>query len=210
MRFAPQRRPRFPHLTFQKCSKHKVFWHVLLRNAFRATTACNFSFLTCPNVSAPAALASLLFESFRPSGATKHRKNSVSRLSCLFERLHLLSSDFLHLWCSPSLILPSDFFHAWVSSCLCFSSVHIVASASAKNFRRSNKMSQHEHTDSQKTRRIYVKWRNRKRRSYRMPGYMLENVRNRMPKEKPDTMSEHMARGKTECQNISKWNARKN
>ena len=47
---------------------------------------------------------------FRPSGATNHWKNSVSRLSYLFAHLHLLSSD----------LFSSD------SSHLCFSTVHIV------------------------------------------------------------------------------------
>ena len=52
---------------------------------------------------------------FRPSGATNHWKNSVSRLSYLFAHLHLLSSDsfsslifslllFSSLWLFPSLL----------------------------------------------------------------------------------------------------------
>ena len=62
MCFAPQRRALFRHLNFQKWSEHGVpstFW---LRNVLRATTACNFSSLIWPIGSAPAALASLLFD----------------------------------------------------------------------------------------------------------------------------------------------------
>ena len=53
---------------------------------------------------------------FRPTGATNHWKNSVSRLSYLFAHLHLLSSD----------LVSSD------SSHLCFSTVHIVGSFTSK------------------------------------------------------------------------------
>ena len=47
MCFAPQRRALFPHLNFQKWSENGVFWHFLLQNVLRATTACNFSSLIC-------------------------------------------------------------------------------------------------------------------------------------------------------------------
>jgi hypothetical protein len=56
----------------------------------RATTACNFSSLIWPAGSAPATLASLLFDPPEPQIIGKH---SVSRLSYLFAHLHLLSSD---------------------------------------------------------------------------------------------------------------------
>ena len=64
---------------------------------------------------------------FRPSGATKHRKNSVSRLSYFFAHLHLLSSD----------LFSSDFSPLWLCSRLAlrtsaFSSVHIVGSLTSK------------------------------------------------------------------------------
>ena len=62
MCFAPQRRTLFPHLNFQKWSEHVVLLTFWLRNVLRATTACNFSSLICPAGSAPAALASLLFD----------------------------------------------------------------------------------------------------------------------------------------------------
>ena len=83
--FAPQRRALFRHRNFQKCSEHVVLCAFWLGNVLRATTACNFSSLTRPDGSAPAALASLLPDP----------PDSVSRLSYLLAHLHLLSSDFL-------------------------------------------------------------------------------------------------------------------
>ena len=66
MCFAPQRRALFRHLNFQKWSEPGVFCTFWLRNVFRATTACNFSSLIWPAGSAPAALASLLFDPPEP------------------------------------------------------------------------------------------------------------------------------------------------
>ena len=62
MRFAPQRRALFRHLNFQKWSEHGVLCTFWLGHVLRATTACNFSSLIWPAGSAPAALASLLFD----------------------------------------------------------------------------------------------------------------------------------------------------
>ena len=91
---------------------------------FRATTACNFSSLTWPAGSAPAALASLLFDPPEPQSLEKH---SVSRLSYLFAHLHILSShSFSSTLLSSNLSLLTDPFH------LCFSSVHIVGSLASK------------------------------------------------------------------------------
>ena len=56
----------FRHLNFQKCSEAGVFGTFWLGNALRATTACNFSSLIWPGGSAPAALASLLFDPPEP------------------------------------------------------------------------------------------------------------------------------------------------
>ena len=58
MFFPPQRRALFQRLIFQKCSGAGVFCMFLLRNVFRATTACNFSSLVW--------LASLLFDPPEP------------------------------------------------------------------------------------------------------------------------------------------------
>ena len=66
MCFAPQRRALFRHLNFQKWSEAEVLCTFWLRNALRATTACTFSCLIWPAGSAPAALASLLFDPPEP------------------------------------------------------------------------------------------------------------------------------------------------
>ena len=71
MCFAPQRRALFQHLNFQKWSDAEVFCTFSLRNRLRATTACNFSYLLSPDVSAPAALASLLFNPPEPQNHEK-------------------------------------------------------------------------------------------------------------------------------------------
>ena len=66
MCFAPQRRALFRHLNFQKWSENGVFCTFWLPNVLRATTACTFSSLIWPAGSAPAALASLLFDPPEP------------------------------------------------------------------------------------------------------------------------------------------------
>ena len=99
-----------------------TFW---LWNVLRATTACNFSSLIWPAGSAPAALASLLFDPPEPQTSGKH---SESGLSYLFARLslHLLSSEFLFFDLLSSSLIFSD------SSHLCFSSVPIAKSLTSK------------------------------------------------------------------------------
>ena len=89
MCFTPQRRALFRHLNFQECSENGVFCTFWLRNVLRTTTACTFSSLIWPAGSAPAALASLLFDPPEPQIIGKH---SVSRLSYLFTHLQFLSS----------------------------------------------------------------------------------------------------------------------
>ena len=65
---------------------------------------------------------------FRPSGATIHwKKHSVSRVSYLFARLHLLSSDSF-----SSTLLSSNLSLLSACALLCFSSVHIVGSLTSK------------------------------------------------------------------------------
>ena len=117
-RFAPQRRAIFRHLNFQKWSEHVVFCHFLLGNLLRAATECNLSSLIGPAGSAPAALASLLFDPVSRCFATFR---DFSRLSNLSTRLYLLSSDFPSLIFSISYLVPSDFLHGWASSWLCLS-----------------------------------------------------------------------------------------
>ena len=66
MCFAPQRRALFWRRNFQKWSENGVFCTFSLGNVLRATTACNFASLLWPAGSAPAALASLLFDPPEP------------------------------------------------------------------------------------------------------------------------------------------------
>ena len=66
MCFAPQQRALFWHLNFQKWSGAEVFCTFWLANVLRVTTACNFSSLIWRAGSAPAALASLLFDPPEP------------------------------------------------------------------------------------------------------------------------------------------------
>ena len=86
----------------------------------RATTACNFSSLIWPAGSAPAALASLLFD---PPEPQNHWKNTVFRDFPTFSRICIF---FLLTLLSSNLSLLS------ASSLLCFSSVHIVGSLTSK------------------------------------------------------------------------------
>ena len=104
MCFAPQRRALFWHLNFQKWSEPLVFCTFWLVNVLRATTACNFSSLLWPAGSAPAALASLLFDP-----------------------LYLLSS-----YSFSSDLLSSNLPLLSASALLCFSSLHIVGSLTSK------------------------------------------------------------------------------
>ena len=124
MCFAPQRRALFRHLNFQKWSGPGVLCTFWLRNVLRATTACNFSshlarWLRTRRFSEP---------TFRPSGATHHRKNTVFRYFPTFSRI---CSFFL---LTLSLLWSSLFYSSLLSdsSHLCFSSVHIVGSLTSK------------------------------------------------------------------------------
>ena len=84
MCFAPQLRALFRHRNFQKWSEREVFLAFSLTNVLRATTVCTFSSLIWPDGSAPAALASLLFD---PPEATNHWKNTVFRDFPTFSRI---------------------------------------------------------------------------------------------------------------------------
>ena len=89
----------------------------------RATTACNFSSLIWPAGSAPAALASLLFDPPEPQ--------IIGKTQCFatFLPFHASASSFFLLflfYSSSNLSLLS------ASSLLCFSSVHIVGSLTSK------------------------------------------------------------------------------
>ena len=119
MCFAPQRRALFRHLNFQKWSETVSFLHFWLRNVLRAKTACNFSSLIWPAGSAPAALASLLFDPPQPQQCFGTFLPFRAPGSSFFW-------DFLFFDLLFSSLLLSD------SSHLCFSSVHIVGSLTSK------------------------------------------------------------------------------
>ena len=138
MRFAPQscallstsQLPKALQTRGALCILHlklpKVFEHEALftfRIEMCATTASNFSSLISPYGSAPAALASLLFDSPGPQTLEKHRFATFLPLRAL----HLPSSDsfpFLIFFLLPfsSLTLPTP----------AFPSVHIVGTLTSK------------------------------------------------------------------------------
>ena len=103
------------------CTFHtsqRVF-NIFTSNLLRATTVCNFSSLISPDGSAPAALASLLFDPPEPQNMGKTQCFAI--FFYVFPRLHLLSSDssyslifFLLLFCS--LLFP-DSSHLCCSTC---------------------------------------------------------------------------------------------
>ena len=119
MCFAPQQHALFRHLNFQKCSEREVFLAFSLANVLRATTACAFSFLIWPDGSAPAALASLLFDPPEPQ--------IIGKTQCFatflpFRAPGLLSSDsfssliFSLLLFSSLCLFPSLLFHLSILS----------------------------------------------------------------------------------------------
>ena len=110
MCFAPQWRPLFRHLNFQKWSKNGVFCAFWLRHVLRAKTVCNFSSLIWPDGSAPAALAHLLFDPPEPQTIGKNMvlrglSTFASSFFCLFPFSDLVSSSLL-LSDSSHLCLP--------------------------------------------------------------------------------------------------------
>ena len=119
MCFAPQQRALFRHLNLQKWSSTDVFCTFSLWNVLRATTACKFSSLIWPAGSAPAALASLLFDPPDPQIIGKTQcfatflpfRASASAFFWLFLFSDLLSSTLLF-----SLPLPSSAFHLSILS----------------------------------------------------------------------------------------------
>ena len=147
MCFAPQRRALLPHRNIQKCSQIDVVCHFLLQNVLRATTARTFPTSQLPKVlrdqrvltlftskcasrhngvqlfisHLPRCLRTRRFSepTFRPSGATKHWKNTVFGDFPTFSRTCIFSL----LTFSMSELLPS---------CLAFSSLHIVGSLASK------------------------------------------------------------------------------
>ena len=117
--FAPQRRALFQHLNFQKWSDTEVFCTFWLGNVLRATTACNCSSLISPDGSAPAALASLLFDPPEPQiiGKTQVFRDfpTFSRI-CICFLLTLSLLLFFLLTFLFSLPLPCSAFHLSILS----------------------------------------------------------------------------------------------
>ena len=93
----------FQHLNFQKCSEPEFFCAFWFRNVLRAAEACNFSSLISPDGSAPAALASLLFDPPEPQTLGKTQcfatllpfRAPASSVFWLFLFSDLLSSSLL-------------------------------------------------------------------------------------------------------------------
>ena len=117
---SPQRHALFRHLNFQEWSENGVFCTFSLRNVLRATTACNFSSLIWPAGSAPAALASLLFDPPEPQ--------IIGKTQCF--------ATFLPFRASASSFFLLFFLLIFLFSlplpCSAFSSVHIVGSLTSK------------------------------------------------------------------------------
>ena len=119
MCFAPQRRALYRHRNFQKWSEPVAFCTFWLRNVLPATTACNFSSLIWPAGSAPAALASLLFDPPEPQIIGKNTVfrdfPTFSRLSIFFLLTLSLLLFFLLIFLF-SLPLPCSAFHLSILS----------------------------------------------------------------------------------------------
>ena len=120
--FAPQRRALFRHLNFEKRSEPGVFCTFWLGSVLRATTACNFSCLIWSHGSAPAALASLLFDPPEPQITGKTQWIATF----LPFRAPASSLSF------SSLIFSLLLFSSLISPTSAFPSVHIVGSLSCK------------------------------------------------------------------------------
>ena len=114
MCFTPQRRALFRHLNSKSCA----FW---LRNMLRATAACIFSSLIWPAGSAPAALASLLFDPLEPQ--------IIGKTQCFatFPPFRAPASSFFWLFLFSDLLSSALLFSILLLP-LCFSSVHTVGS----------------------------------------------------------------------------------
>ena len=117
MCFAPQRRAFFRHLNFQKWCERDVFLAFSLAHVLRTTMVCNFSSIIWPDGSAPAALASLLFDPPEPHIMEKTQCYAAFlpfrawiffflRVSLFWSSLLLFSSL---LWLFPSLLFICPF-----------------------------------------------------------------------------------------------------
>ena len=82
MCFAPQPRAILEHRNFKKCYGNVSFLPFSLANVLFATAACHFSPVRGTAISAPAALASLLFEHQEPRFIEKTQRFATSLTFC--------------------------------------------------------------------------------------------------------------------------------
>ena len=110
-----QQRALFRHLNFQKCSEAEGFCTFWLGNVLRAKTACNFSSLIWPHGSAPAALASLLFDPPEP--------RIIGKTQCFatFLPFRAPASSFFWLFLFSDLLSSLLLFSSLTLPHLCFS-----------------------------------------------------------------------------------------
>ena len=111
MCFAPQRRAIFGHRNFKKCSDTVSFLAFSLPHVLFATAACHFSPVCWTATSAPAALASLLFEHQEARFIEKTRRfrdvPNISRTcTCFLVTLHACWSSFC--WLDISTLLDTS------------------------------------------------------------------------------------------------------
>ena len=128
MCFSPQPRAIFEHRNFQNSSANVVFCAFWLANVLFATAACHFSPVRETATSAPATLASLLFEHQVPRFIEKTQRFATSLT--FFAHVELLASDstrmlifLLMTWLMLIFLLLT-----WLLCDSAFSTLHIVGS----------------------------------------------------------------------------------
>ena len=125
MCFLPQRRALFRHLNFQKWSEGELFFSFFTCKCASHHNGVQFFSLIWPHGSAPAALASLLFD----PPATNHWKNTVFGDFPTFSRWIFF---LLRLSLFVDLLSSSLLFSSLTLPTCAFPSVHIVGSLTSK------------------------------------------------------------------------------
>ena len=120
MCFAPQRHALFGHLNFQKWSKHEVFCTCGLGKMLRASS------LIWPDGSAPATLASLLFDPPEPQFIGKTQSFATFLPFCA------PASSFFWFFLFSDLLSSSLLFSSLTLPTCAFPSAHIVGSLTSK------------------------------------------------------------------------------
>ena len=128
MRFSPQPRAIFEHRNFQSSSANVVFSAFWLANVLFATAACHFSPVRETATSAPAALASLLFEHQVPRFIEKTRRFATSLT--FFAHVELLASDSTRMliFLLMTWLMLIFWLLTWLLCDSAFSTLHIVGS----------------------------------------------------------------------------------